>query len=131
MTRTLRILVADDSDLLRNAICGLVARIDNCEICGEARDGSEALNKAAELNPDVVLLDLSIPILHGLKVAQTLARDFPAIAVVIMSEQDELLLKQIAEESRIEHSIAKSVLASRLGPLLKALAQSKVPQTRK
>ena len=64
-----------------------------------ARDGSEALNKAAELNPDVVLLDLSIPILHGLKVAQTLARDFPAIAVVIMSEQDELLLKQIAEKA--------------------------------
>jgi DNA-binding NarL/FixJ family response regulator len=126
MTRKLRILIADDSDVLRSAICGLISRIDNCEICGEARDGAEALTKVAKLNPDVILLDLSIPIIHGLQVAQTLAKDYPSISVVIMSEQDEFLLKHISNENGIKHCIAKSNLASGLAPLLQTLAQSNI-----
>ena len=121
MTRKLRILIADDSDLLRSAIYGLISRIENCKICGEARDGAEALAKAAELSPDVVLLDLSIPVIHGLQVAQTLAKDFPSITVVIMSEQDELLLKHISDENGIKYCIAKSTLAIGLAPLLGGL----------
>ncbi len=124
MTRKLRILIADDSDLLRSAICGLVSRIENCEVCGEARDGAEALTKAEELTPDVILLDLSLPIVHGLQVAQTLAKDFPSTVVVIMSEQDEVLLKQISNENGIKHWIAKSTLAIGLAPLLQTLAQA-------
>jgi DNA-binding NarL/FixJ family response regulator len=68
----------------------------NWVVCGEAIDGEEAVREVAKLLPDVVLLDLSIPLLHGLRVGQILKRDNPAVTVILMSEQDSSVLARVA-----------------------------------
>jgi DNA-binding NarL/FixJ family response regulator len=63
----LRVLIVDDSQLVRNGIRSLLSSCAECAVCGEAVDGAEALLKAAELRPDVILLDVSLPDKRGLK----------------------------------------------------------------
>jgi chemotaxis response regulator CheB len=62
-----RILVADDSDLVRRAIKHLLGQHASWGVCGEAVDGQEAVEKARQLSPDVVVLDFSMPVLNGVK----------------------------------------------------------------
>jgi DNA-binding NarL/FixJ family response regulator len=65
----LRILVADDHEVVRCGICALLKSQPGWEICGEASDGREAVEKVSQLNPDVVILDIRMPILNGLEAA--------------------------------------------------------------
>lgn len=90
-------------------------------VCGEAQNGAEALEKVANLLPDILLLDLSIPIVDGLTVAKTVRKDYPAVIVVLVSEQDESILARLAESAGTPHYIAKSQLGAGLIPLLLSL----------
>lgn len=74
----MRILIADDHQLVRRGIAGMLSRETNWEICGEASDAKETLEKAAELKPDVVLLDVSMPDANGLETARLCDNRFPA-----------------------------------------------------
>ena len=80
----IRVLLADDHALFRAGMRSLLSDIEGVEMVGEARDGQEALRMAAELTPDVVLLDVSLPELNGIEVAERL-RDSPATRVLILS----------------------------------------------
>jgi two-component system response regulator YesN len=90
-------------------------------ICGEAENGEDAVREVAMLLPDVLLLDASIPWLHGVKVAQIVKRDHPAVKVVIVSEQDSSVLARLAEAAGTLHFLAKSRLGIDLIPLLISL----------
>lgn len=90
-------------------------------VCGEASDGADALEKVANLLPDILLLDLSIPVVDGLTVAKSVRKDYPAARVVLVSEQDESILAQLAETAGTPHYISKSRLAAELIPLLLSL----------
>jgi two-component system response regulator YesN len=97
----LKILLADDSRAIRLALQGLLLpESDHWTVCGEATDGRAAIEKVAELGPDVILLDLSLPIISGLNVAQTLNRDYPQIRVILMSAQDPLTMSVLAKGCR-------------------------------
>jgi DNA-binding NarL/FixJ family response regulator len=63
--KMLRILIADDSDLIRRGIRNLLSEQPDWVICGECSDGEDAVKLVEELRPDVLLLDLSIPGMHG------------------------------------------------------------------
>src|SRR3569832_1765714 len=65
LSATLKVLIADDSSSVRRALSALVHRNTNWIVCGEAVDGEEAVRKVTELSPEVVLLDLSIPVMDG------------------------------------------------------------------
>ena len=107
--------------MVRRAVKELLsANSDDWVICGEAIDGEDAVRKAEALSPDVVLLDLSIPLLHGLTVAKTIRRDYPAVKVVLMSEQDTSVLSRMVEGSGTPYYIPKSRLAIDLIPLLRS-----------
>jgi two-component system, NarL family, response regulator DesR len=84
----LRILIADDSAMVRRGVIGLLSSEASWEICGEASDGSEALAKARALLPDVILLDVSMPGLNGLEVARQLRREVPRARIIVMSQHD-------------------------------------------
>ena len=88
----MKILIADDDERVRRSVIELLAFRPKCEVCGEARDGPEAIQKAAELLPDLVLLDISMPGIDGLAVARQLRSKFPAAAIVLMSQHDPDLL---------------------------------------
>ena len=77
-------------------------------ICGEATNGEDAVTKVAKLRPDVILLDLSIPLLHGVKVAEILKRDHPSVVIIVMTEQEISDLTRLAEASGTQYCIEKS-----------------------
>jgi two-component system nitrate/nitrite response regulator NarL len=77
--------VADDHPVVRKGLQSCLARQDRLKIVGEAADGEEALKKALELEPDVVLMDISMPRLDGLAVTVTLRRQAPSIKILILS----------------------------------------------
>src|ERR1700687_3221965 len=82
------ILIADDNDAVRRGVVGLLSSETNWKVCGEARDGSEALQKARELLPDLILLDVSMPGMNGLEVARLLRQDLPEAKILVMSQHD-------------------------------------------
>jgi two-component system, NarL family, nitrate/nitrite response regulator NarL len=94
----MRILIVDDSELVRRGVKGLISSQKTWEVCGEAGDGREGIQKARDLQPDLVLLDLSMPDMNGLEVARCLRQDLRNTKILIMSQNDstELLPPAIA-----------------------------------
>jgi two-component system response regulator NreC len=90
---SLRILVVDDHDVVRQGVRLILRRQNNWEICGEAENGQEALEKEAELKPDLMVLDISMPLKDGLEVATELKkRKSPTrVLVLTMHETKDLI----------------------------------------
>jgi DNA-binding NarL/FixJ family response regulator len=83
--KPIRVLLADDHTLVLAGIRGLLAKLDGVDVVGEAADGHETLRLAEALRPDIVLLDIGMPGMNGLEVAQRLSDVDPAIRVIILS----------------------------------------------
>jgi CheY-like chemotaxis protein len=120
---TLKVLIADDSSSIRRALSALVDRNPNWVVCGEAVDGEEAVRKVKELSPELVLLDLSIPVMDGVRVTNILKEKHPNVRVILMSEQDASIMCCLAETLGVL-GIPKSRLALDLTPTLNSLASS-------
>ena len=82
------------------------------------------MTEVSKFLPDVLLLDVSIPLLHGVKVAQVVKRDHPDVSIVMMSEQDIPVLKLMAEAAGTPYFLAKSRLGIDLIPLLTSLGKA-------
>ena len=83
--KPVRVLVADDHTLVRAGIRALLEKLAWVEVMGEAGDGREVLDQVKRQQPDVVLMDISMPGLNGLDTAARLAKDFPKVRVIILS----------------------------------------------
>ncbi len=81
----IRVLLADDHRLIRAGIKSLLENIHKLEVIAEANNGREALQKAHELQPDIVLMDISMPELNGLEAAARLCKELPQVKVIILS----------------------------------------------
>src|SRR6204780_2797477 len=96
--KMLRILVADDHDLMRRGIKALLQSHAGWEVCGEAQTGREAVAKAEELKPDVVILDISMPDLNGVDAAKRIRKSSPDTEVLILSvHYSDQLIRDILE----------------------------------
>jgi DNA-binding NarL/FixJ family response regulator len=87
-----RILVADDNDRVRRGVAELLSLQPGFEVCGEAKDGGEALEKTTQLKPDVILLDVRMPGMSGLEVARLVCSNAPLTKILVMSHHDPKLL---------------------------------------
>ena len=81
----IKVLVADDHPVVRKGLQTCLARQGHLKVVGEAADGDEALRKARELSPDVVLMDISMPGMNGLAVTEVLRKEAPEMKVLILS----------------------------------------------
>src|ERR1035441_5708948 len=81
----IKVLVADDHPVVRKGLQLCLAKLGNMKVVGEAADGDEALRKARELSPDVVLMDISMPGMNGLDVTEILRKEAPNMKVLILS----------------------------------------------
>jgi CheY-like chemotaxis protein len=106
----MRILIVDDSELMRRGIRSLLGKRTDWLVCGEAKDGLEATEKARELRPDVVLMDLSMPRMGGAEAIRILRAEFPDTAVIIVSQNDPDVLRRHAAELGAYGYIAKGDL---------------------
>jgi signal transduction histidine kinase/DNA-binding NarL/FixJ family response regulator len=109
-----RILIADDHELVRQGLRALLASRPSWEVCGEAVDGVEAIEKAAQLQPDIVLLDVSMPRLNGLEAAPLIRRESPASEIVIVSQHDEAEMLPSALKAGARGFVSKSDIGSNL-----------------
>jgi two-component system, NarL family, response regulator NreC len=83
--KTLRILLADDHTVVRSGLRALLERQNNFEIVGEAQNGRETVSLCASLQPDVVVIDVGMPLLNGIEATKALLKQSPSTGVVILS----------------------------------------------
>ena len=106
-----RILVADDNELVRGAMCSLLQEQQEWLVCGEATGGADALEKATQLRPDVVLLDISMPDLNGFQVARRIHEQVPTCEILIVSENDSRTFEHIGARPGVRGYVMKSRLS--------------------
>jgi len=121
MTLAKRILIVDDSDFARTGLKVLLAGRSDCVICGEANDGRQAVMKAIDLNPDLVILDYSMPGMDGLHVAQEIYKALPATLILICTLFPSRELEREAMKYGIRHVISKAEMSKTLMAVLESL----------
>jgi DNA-binding NarL/FixJ family response regulator len=114
MSKRIRILLVDDQTMFREGLRTLLSVQADFEVVGEANDGEQALQRAASLHPDVVLMDLRMPVLDGVAATRMLHRDRPDCKVIILTTFDE------------DEYIFEGIRAGAMGYLLKDAASDKL-----
>ncbi|HXM10195.1 MAG TPA: response regulator transcription factor [Terriglobales bacterium] len=102
------ILIADDSGMVRAKIRQALERETDFQICGEANDGVEAVAKAKELTPDLILLDVKMPRLNGLEAAGILRQAQPGIRIMMVTMYAEELNKKLTSRFGVDAVFSKS-----------------------
>jgi DNA-binding NarL/FixJ family response regulator len=102
MSEKHRILVVDDHDDFRHGLEALVGATDTMELVGSVRDGADAVRMSLDLQPDVVLMDLNMPVLNGIEATQRIVAASPHIGVVVitMMEDDESVFAALRAGAR-------------------------------
>jgi len=106
--RVRSVLVVDDNPAVRRAICELFTREGDFEVCGEAENGREAIEKAQQLQPALIVTDLSMPLMNGLEETRILKKLMPAVPVIIYSVHTGPLVDKEALEAGASAIISKS-----------------------
>jgi two-component system nitrate/nitrite response regulator NarL len=106
--RKLRILIADDHPIIRKAVRSTLERHPRFEVCGEAEDGFKAIQEAHKLRPDVVVLNVSMPVLNGLEAAREIKATLPETAIVILSSSVDQRFIEEAKKIGARAYIAKT-----------------------
>jgi DNA-binding NarL/FixJ family response regulator len=117
----MRILIADDSEMIRHAVRGLLSAQADWEISGEACDGPQALEKSRELRPDLILLDINMPGSTGLQTARRIRQEIPETKILIMSLHDAVRFLPTVREAGADGCVDKARLAIDLVEAIKKL----------
>ena len=113
------ILLVDDSSIIRLALRSMF-EANGYRICAEAENGKEAIEKAEQLHPDLIVLDLSMPVMNGLEAAHILSRTMPTVPLILYSNYAGILREKDARSAGISAVVSKDKAAS----LLVSTAQS-------
>ncbi len=96
MEKKIRVLLADDHTILRNGIRSLLEDEHDMEVVGEAEDGRAAVSLACQLQPDLVIMDIAMPLLNGLEATRQIKREVPQVKVLILTMHDnEEYIRQV------------------------------------
>jgi len=98
MTMPFRIFIADDHEVVRRGVRALLEAHPGWEVCGEAKDGREAVEKVKEVNPDLVLIDVGMPNLNGLDAARQIITAQPGVRVLVLTmHESEQIVREVLE----------------------------------
>jgi len=122
-----RILIADDSPTVRAGLKLLLQYHEDWIVCGEAEDGEDAVKKATELKPDVILLDISMPAMDGLSAAELIRRDAPETEILIVTHFESLDLARYAAQTGVRAYITKSRIGTDLERAIEAASRHQSP----
>jgi DNA-binding NarL/FixJ family response regulator len=109
-----KILIADDHEIFRRGLRSLLESHPDWEVCGEAVDGQEAVERFKALRPDVIVLDVGMPRLNGLEAAELIRKEVPDAKVVILSQHEPLIMKQAALSVGARAYVTKSEVSQQL-----------------
>lgn len=109
----MRVLVVDDHEVVRRGVRSLLTESDY-DVCGEAVDGRDALAKARELKPDVIVMDVSMPVLNGLEATRLIRKEVPGSEVLIMSQHESPAMIREAFKAGARGYVVKSSMGQDL-----------------
>jgi len=116
---TVRVLIADDHAEFRATIRSLLVSLPGIEVVGEASDGEQAVLKAREIEPDLVLMDLKMPHVNGLSATRRLKREMPALKVIIITLYGDQEYREAAKDSGADGFLTKDLVGWELAPAIR------------
>ncbi|HZQ24941.1 MAG TPA: response regulator transcription factor [Terriglobales bacterium] len=119
------VLIADDNLVIRQGLCELFESEPDFVVCGDAENGKEAVEKAQDLHPDLIVLDLSMPVMNGLDAARVLTDLLPEVPVIMFSAFSEPFTERAARSAGAKTLVSKSEHIS----ILLAKARSLMPES--
>lgn len=102
-----KVLLADDSATVRVVVKHILSTRPDLEVCGEAVDGVETVEKAKLLEPDLILMDFSMPIMNGAEAASVIKNRFPKISIILFTMYGESLGKSLQSATAIDAVLTK------------------------
>lgn len=115
------VLIVDDNPLIRQALCELFTCEGDFDVCAEAGDGKDAIEKAQLFHPDLIVTDLSMPVMNGLEEARALRELMPTVPVIVFTAFISSALEKEAAASGVSAIISKSEHATLLIETARAL----------
>ena len=108
------ILVVDDNRFIRHSLYQLFTSQGDFDVCGEAENGADAIEKAQALHPDVIVIDLSMPIMNGIDAARALKQLVPTVPIIMFSEYSDAFSQNEARSAGVSALVSKSKNVSAL-----------------
>jgi chemotaxis response regulator CheB len=102
------VLVVDDNAFIRQVLCRVLASDAGFDICGEAENGRDAIEKAQALRPDLIVMDLSMPVMNGIDAARALKTLMFTVPVILFSEYSNVFSEKEAQSAGISALVSKS-----------------------
>ena len=118
--RNVKILLCDDNDNFRQLLNQYIKAMPGVEVVGEAIDGVDVIDKTESLDPDLVLMDLSMPNQSGLDATKTIKEKWPEKSVIILTLYEDSVYKELADEFNADGFIAKSSIKTQLPSVIEA-----------
>jgi two-component system, NarL family, response regulator DesR len=109
------ILVADDNAIVRKMLCRMFETEEDYDICAEATNGQEAIDLAIHHKPDLIILDLSMPVMNGLDAARELKRLMPHVPIILFTQHSEIGTRLGITNLNVDRIVSKSEGASLMG----------------
>jgi len=122
--KNIKILIVDDHEIFRRGLRALLEPSSEWEICGEAVDGVDAVEKCTSLHPDIVILDITMPRLNGLEAARLIKKQNPEIRIVIITQHDSPQVQAAALEAGAQAFVTKSSVGNELVAALRLIIKS-------
>ena len=114
----IRVLLADDHRILREGIRALIEDQGDMQVIGEAEDGLAAVKKVAQLQPDVVVMDIAMPLLNGLEATRQIHRDYPRVRVLILTmHENEEYIRQVLAAGALGYVLKDAAARDLLGAI--------------
>jgi DNA-binding NarL/FixJ family response regulator len=111
---SLRVLIADDHESVRKGVCVILGTRGDIEVCGEASNGREAIDKAKELQPDLIILDITMPVLSGIDAAEVIRTALPHVPILFLSMHQSRQIVAEAKRIGVQGYVRKSEAATTL-----------------
>jgi DNA-binding NarL/FixJ family response regulator len=122
---TIRILVADDYEPFRRFVCEAIGRRPDAQVIGEASDGFNAILLAEELQPDMIVLDIGLPVLNGIEAARRIRKLCPDCKILFLSQESSAEVGQEAFKLGASGYIVKAHAGSELSAAVEAVGQGR------
>ena len=123
-TKKIKILIVDDHEIFRRGLRALLEPYSEWQICGEAVDGLDAVEKCQPLGADIVILDITMPRLNGLEAARLIKKQNPALRIVIITQHDSPQVQAAAMEAGAQAFVTKSSVGNELVSALRTIIKN-------
>jgi DNA-binding NarL/FixJ family response regulator len=115
------VLIVDDNQVVRQALRDLFTREGDFDVCGEAEDGRQGVEKAQMLQPDLIVTDLSMPVMNGIEETRILKKVMPTVPVIIFTAHSDPFLEKEAAAAGVSAVVSKSQAVTVLVAMARSL----------